>query len=107
MQKYIDAVRKFHEKYKFAEHNGHNMFYRMNLLMEELGEICECITKDKPKEELAEEHADLLILLLGNCIACNIDIEKAFWEKLDKIMDRPFKILPDGTIRVTNYKGEN
>ena len=64
------------------------MLYRMNLLMEEIGEICECLTKGKSKENLAEEHADLLILLFGNCIMADIDIETAFWKKMKIIINR-------------------
>ena len=104
MNEYLKAVKKFHDKHDFENNGGHNMFYRMNLLMEELGEICECITKGKTKDEIAEEHADLMILLLGNCIALDIDIEKAFWEKMDRIMKRTAKYLEDGTIRVTENK---
>jgi NTP pyrophosphatase (non-canonical NTP hydrolase) len=59
------------------------MFFRMNLLMEEVGEICQCLTKGK--DAIAEEHADLLIVLLGNCFALGIDIESEFWRKIDKI----------------------
>lgn len=99
MREMLDAVRCFHEKHDFAHNNGHDPFYRMMLMMEEVGEICEALTKGKTN--LAEEHADLLILLLGNCIAFDIDIEEAFWEKYRVIMEREAKWV-EGRIRVTD-----
>ena len=35
----LNRVRAFHEKYKFAENNGHDMAYRLLLTMEEVGEL--------------------------------------------------------------------
>ncbi|KPJ54163.1 hypothetical protein AMJ39_01840 [candidate division TA06 bacterium DG_24] len=99
MEEMIKAVRRFHEKHDFAHNNGHDPFYRMMLMMEEVGEICEALTKGK--ENLAEEHADLLILLLGNCIAFNIDIEEAFWNKYRRVMEREARWV-GGKIRVTD-----
>ncbi|MEA1928792.1 MAG: MazG nucleotide pyrophosphohydrolase domain-containing protein, partial [Candidatus Auribacterota bacterium] len=74
--------------------------HRMNLIMEEVGEISQCLTKGKPREDLIEEHADLLILLLGNAISLDFDLEDAFWKKLEKIMRRKSRMV-NGTIRVT------
>ncbi len=96
----LTAVQKFHDKHSFAQNGGHDPLYRMTLIMEEVGEICECITKGKDKEQLAEEHADLLILLLGNCIAMDIDIVEAFWKKHARIMQRTSKVVGN-RIRVT------
>ncbi len=76
------------------------MLHRMNLIMEEVGEISQCLTKGRPREDLIEEHADLLILLIGNAIALDFDLEKAFWDKLAKIMRRKARMV-NGTIRVT------
>jgi NTP pyrophosphatase (non-canonical NTP hydrolase) len=84
MKDMIAAIRCFHQKHGFAYTGGEDMFYRMNLIMEEIGEICECLTKGAG--DIAEEHADLLILLLGNCVALDIDIEKEFWLKYESIM---------------------
>lgn len=100
MKEMIEAVRKFHHKFELKEKGGENMTHRMNLIMEEVGEICQCLTKGLPRENIIEEHADLLILLLGNAIAMDFDLEKAFWEKLDKIMLRNSRMV-NGTIRVT------
>ena len=38
------------------------------------------------KPNFKEEHADLLILLLGNCVAYDIDIIKLTSEKLDRLL---------------------
>lgn len=59
--------------------------------VEEVGEISEAITKDQDNFE--EEHADLLILLLGNCVAYDIDILKLTNEKLDRLLKMQLKIL--------------
>ena len=104
MKEMLEAVRKFHEKHDFKNTGGENMLYRMNIIMEEIGEICECLTKGKNRDQLVEEHADLLILLLGNCIALDVkadELEEAFWKKYDVIMKRKAKFV-DGIIRVTD-----
>lgn len=101
MEKMIGAVKAFHAKHRFKETGGEDMLYRMNLIMEEVGEICQCLTKGEEKERLAEEHADLLVLLLGNCISADIDLEAAFWEKMKVLRKRKGKKVGD-TIRVTD-----
>ncbi len=100
MKELIEAVREFHRKYSLKERGGEDMLHRMNLIMEEVGEISQCLTKGRPREDLIEEHADLLILLIGNAIALDFDLEKAFWEKLAKIMRRKARMV-NGTVRVT------
>lgn len=100
MKEMVEAVREFHRKYDLKSRGGEEMLHRMNLIMEEVGEISQCLTKGKSREELLEEHADLLILLIGNAIALDFDLEKAFWEKYEKIMQRNSRMV-DGTIRVT------
>lgn len=91
----IEAVRAFHRARGFDYENGEDLLYRMNLLMEEVGEICECITKGRPIEALAEEHADLLILLIGNAVAAGFDLEAAFVKKLAELERRPSVRLND------------
>ena len=71
--------------------------------IEELGELAECFTKSKSKDEKAEELADILILTLGHSIAMNVDLESAFDKKMAKIMKRS-AISGDFGIRVTDYK---
>ena len=95
-------VRAFHDKHHFAERGGEDMAYRVSLMAEELGEISACVTKGKPKAELAEECADLLILLMGNAIAADFDLARAFREKMARINRRGSRIV-DGRVRVSEF----
>ena len=101
----LSKVREFHEKHKFTkkENNGHDMAYRILLTIEELGELTECFTKGKSKDEKAEELADILILTLGHSIAMNVDLESAFDKKMAKIM-KSSAIRGDFGISVPDYK---
>ncbi len=101
----MDAVHLFHEKHRFRELGGEEMTYRISLMVEELGEISSCVTKGLAKSQLAEEVADLLILILGTGIAQNIDLERAFWDKMAKLERREARII-DGRIRVSAFRGE-
>ena len=78
------------------------MGYRIALTVEELGELAAAITKNKPIEEVAEEMADVLILLMGHSLDINIDLNASFEAKVDKIMQRPARKGRLG-IRVTEY----
>jgi len=100
-------VAAFHSKHNFAsdENNGHDMGYRISLTIEELGELSASITKGKPKEEAAEELADLLILILGHSLAMSVDLEDEFHKKMDKIMKRE-AIRGNLGLRVTEYLPE-
>ena len=100
-------VAAFHSKHNFAsdENNGHDMGYRISLTIEELGELSASITKGKPKEEAAEELADLLILILGHSLAMSVDLEDEFHKKMDKIMKRE-AIKGNLGLRVTEYLPE-
>ena len=100
-------VAGFHSKHNFAsdENNGHDMGYRISLTIEELGELSASITKGKPKEEAAEELADLLILILGHSLAMSVDLEDEFHKKMDKIMKRE-AIRGNLGLRVTEYLPE-
>jgi NTP pyrophosphatase (non-canonical NTP hydrolase) len=100
----VAAVRAFHEKHCFRELGGEEMTYRIALMAEELGEISSCVTKGRGKTELAEEIADLLILVLGTGIAQQIDLSQAFWEKMHKLERREGRII-DGRIRVSEFRG--
>ena len=98
----LTAVQRFHAKHRFRETGGEDLPYRVALMVEELGEISACITKGKTEEALAEECADLLILLIGTALSANLDLRKAFWQKMEKIEQRPSRMI-DGRIRVSDF----
>jgi len=102
-QKMLTAVQAFHDKHRFKDTGGEEMTYRIALMAEELGEIAECVTKGKSKEQLAEECADLLILLIGTAISADFDLKQAFWDKLEKIQSRQSRMI-NGRIRVSEFK---
>lgn len=102
-QDMLDAVQAFHDKHDFKNNGGEEMTYRMALMAEELGEIGACVTKGKSKESLAEETADLFILLIGTAISANFDLNQAFWQKMDKIMQRDSRMV-NGRIRVSEFR---
>lgn len=102
-QAMLAAVQAFHDKHDFKNKGGEEMTYRMALMAEELGEIGACVTKGKSKEQLAEEVADLYILLIGTAIAQDFDLNEAFWAKMDKIMKRESKMV-NGRIRVSEFR---
>jgi NTP pyrophosphatase (non-canonical NTP hydrolase) len=102
-QAMLAAVQAFHDKHDFKNSGGEELTYRMALMAEELGEIGAAITKGKPKEQLAEEVADLFILLIGTAISAEFDLNDAFWQKMDKIMQRESKII-NGRIRVSEFR---
>ena len=99
----LAKVQSFHDKHDFKNTGGEDLPYRVALMAEELGEISSCVTKGKSKEELAEETADLLILLMGTAISADFDLNKAFWNKMDKIMQRESKMV-NGRIRVSEFR---
>lgn len=102
-QAMLEAVQAFHLKHDFKNKGGEEMTYRMALMAEELGEIGACVTKGKAKEKLAEEVADLFILLIGTAIAQEFDLNEAFWSKMEKIMQRESKMV-NGRIRVSEFR---
>lgn len=99
----VEAVRRFHRKHRLKELGGEDMPYRISLMVEELGEISCCVTKGHGKSRLAEEVADLLILILGTGIAQDLDLAKAFWEKMERLERRGSRMI-DGRIRVSEFK---
>ncbi|MES9902987.1 MAG: nucleoside triphosphate pyrophosphohydrolase family protein [Sedimenticola sp.] len=103
-QAMMERVQAFHDKHRFKETGGEELTYRISLMAEELGEISSCVTKGKGKDELSEEVADLLILLLGTAIAGDFDLNQAFWNKMDKLMQRESRMV-DGRIRVSEFRG--
>lgn len=99
----LAAVQAFHDKHDFKNTGGEELTYRMALMAEELGEMSACVTKGKDRAQLAEETADLFILLIGTAIAADFDLKQAFWHKMDKIMRRESKMI-DGRIRVSEFR---
>ena len=99
------AVQAFHDKHDLRNTGGEDLTYRIALMVEELGEISACVSKGKPRTELAEELADLLILLIGTGIASGIDLHDAFWQKMEKLMHRQARMI-NGRIRVSDFSGQ-
>jgi NTP pyrophosphatase (non-canonical NTP hydrolase) len=72
---------------------------RFLLLMEECGEFAKAVRKnagmgfaaDTEKKDMAEESADVLIILLGICNMLDIDLEKAFRSKEEINKKRKWK----------------
>jgi len=100
----LAAVQAFHDKHRFRETGGEELTYRVALMAEELGEISACVSKGKPTTELAEESADLMILLIGTAIAAGFDLKQAFWQKMEKLDQRESRMV-SGRIRVSEFRG--
>lgn len=101
-QTMLAAVRAFHERHDFKGRGGEELSYRVALMAEELGEISACVTKGKDKQALAEETADLFILLIGTAIAADFDLQQAFWDKMKKLESRQGRMV-NGRIRVSEF----
>ena len=103
----MSRVANFHHKHQFSSdgNHGHDMGFRIALTVEELGELSAAITKGKPEEEASEELADLLILILGHSLAMEVDLEREFHKKMDKVMTRKARTGKLG-IRVTEYSDD-
>jgi NTP pyrophosphatase (non-canonical NTP hydrolase) len=99
----MESVQAFHLKHDFKNTGGEELTYRIALMAEELGEISSCVTKGKDKAELAEEVADLLILVMGTAIAAEFDLSQAFWDKMAKLDKRKSKMI-NGRIRVSEFR---
>lgn len=99
----LAIVQAFHDKHDFKNTGGEDLTYRVALMSEELGEISSAVTKGKSTDNLAEECADLMILLMGTAIAADFDLKTAFWKKMDKIMQRQSKMV-NGRIRVSEFR---
>jgi NTP pyrophosphatase (non-canonical NTP hydrolase) len=102
-QAMLAEVEAFHHKHRFRETGGEEMTYRVALMAEELGEISSCVTKGKSKQALAEEVADLLILVMGTAVAQDLDLNQAFWEKMEKLNLRQSRMI-NGRIRVSEFR---
>lgn len=106
MKEYYQAIEKFHDKFKMKGTNNEEMSFRLNLMIEELGELAQAVTKGKSRKEIIEENIDLLNLIIGNFISLGVspdEIDKAFWKKWEKIMNRKKKKI-NGKFRVSEFK---
>ena len=101
----LDAVQAFHDKHDFKSTGGEELNYRIALMAEELGEISACVTKGKSSERLAEECADLFILIIGTAIAANFDLRDAFWKKMKRLESRNARMIGD-RIRVSEFRDD-
>ena len=99
----LAAVQAFHDKHDFKNTGGEELAYRVALMTEELGEISSCVTKGKDRQSLAEECADLLILIIGTGIAADFDLNAAFWSKMKKLEQRNARMI-NGRIRVSEFR---
>ena len=99
----LAAVQTFHDKHDFKSTGGEELTYRIALMSEELGEISSCVTKGKDSAKLAEECADLFILLIGTAISADFDLKRAFWDKMSAIMQRDSRMI-NGRIRVSQFR---
>ncbi len=99
----LAAVQVFHDKHDFKNTGGEELSYRVALMAEELGEISACVTKGKSTEALAEECADLLILVIGTAISADFDLRRTFWGKMEKLMGRNSRMI-NGRIRVSEFR---
>ncbi len=99
----LAAVQAFHDKHDFKNTGGEELTYRVALMAEELGEISSCVTKGKRRAALAEECADLFILLIGTAIAADFDLSDEFWKKMHKLDKRESRMI-DGRIRVSEFR---
>jgi NTP pyrophosphatase (non-canonical NTP hydrolase) len=105
MKKYYEATKKFHRKFKMKGTNNEDMQFRLNLMIEELGELAQAVTRGKTREEIFEENIDMLNLVLGNFVSMGANLEeidKAFWKKHEKIMNREKKLV-NGRFRVSHF----
>lgn len=99
----LAAVQAFHRKHDFKNTGGEDLTYRVALMAEELGEISACVSKGKERAQLAEECADLFILLIGTAVAADFDLRRAFWNKLQKLDKRSARMV-NGRIRVSEFR---
>jgi len=107
MKKYYEAIEKFHEKFEMKGTNNEDMTFRLNLMIEELGELSQAITKGKDRDEIIEENIDLLNLVIGNFISMDVnidEIDEAFWIKHKRIMDRKKKKVNNKNYRISEFK---
>ena len=93
----LNQVRDLHEKRGFRTNGGEDPVWRIALLCEEVGELAAAVTKGHG--DPAAEIADILISLLGTCVAMEVDIEDEFRKKMAEIEGRR-SIFRNGHVRL-------
>ncbi len=109
MKDHYNAIAEFHKKFEMKGTNNEDMTFRLNLLIEELGELAQAVTKGKPRQEVIEENIDLLNLVLGNFVSMGVSVEEideAFWKKHKKIMNRKKKLVGGKNFRISEFKDQ-
>ncbi len=102
----LREVRAFHRRHDLKNRGGEDLEHRVALMVEELGEISACVTKGRDASLLAEECADLFILLLGTAISADLDLKRAFWDKMEKLKTRQARMV--GTrVRVSDFSSSD
>jgi NTP pyrophosphatase (non-canonical NTP hydrolase) len=99
----LAAVQAFHDKLDFKNTGGEELVYRVALMAGEPGEISPCITKGKDTNKLAEECADLFILVIGTAIAADLDLAEAYRTKMQALAQRESRRV-NGRIRVSGFR---
>ncbi|MFQ5994310.1 MAG: MazG nucleotide pyrophosphohydrolase domain-containing protein [Acidiferrobacterales bacterium] len=99
----LSAVKAFHDKHDLKAAGGEELNHRVALMAEELGEIAACVTKGRGCDALAEECADMLILLIGTAISADFDLRTAFWQKMERLQHRTGRLV-NGRIRVSDFR---
>ena len=106
MENYYAAIEAFHKKHEMKGTNNEDMTFRLNLLIEELGELAEVVTKGKSRKDFIEENVDIFNLIVGNLISMGITLDEfdsVFWEKHARIMERKKRNV-NGKFRVSEFK---
>jgi NTP pyrophosphatase (non-canonical NTP hydrolase) len=99
----LATVEDFHRKHGFEIRDGTpaTLRSRLTLVMEELGELARWTTRGEG--DISEEHADILILMLGNAVAMGLDLEQALIEKCRRILARRPRVI-HGETRVSHWQ---
>ena len=80
------------------------VWFNIPILMEEVGELCEAITKNKGPEELGEEAVDIIIMTLNIAGLCGVDVNACLMRKLYVLEGRKDRVVGEGHVRITDYK---
>jgi len=80
------------------------VWFNIPILMEEVGELCEAITKNKGPEELGEEAVDIIIMTLNIAGLCGVDVNACLMRKLYVLEGRKERVVGEGHVRITDYK---